>query len=246
MQNASAIIIQNAFRKTTTCAICYNLVVKNNSCHNFHKECINNWLIQNKNCPVCRSTYIIPEILNLRRNKVELLINNFNIIYNLNFEFIEQIKILSKSIVNVNNIVKYWITTFNKFLKILTIVRHSYNCINLNCYNFIDKISIRIIKLSYITIPNFYNEFYVINNLTIPILNNHEWTYLNMTLSDLDNSEKKYIKYFQAAYLCINSKKQGSRLREVLYTNNFNSNTYDNTENHNLYNEEDNNHNFYN
>jgi len=52
----AACIVQAAFRNTTQCVICLQLVQKNpNCCHTFHNSCSKKWVSTGKlTCPTCR------------------------------------------------------------------------------------------------------------------------------------------------------------------------------------------------
>ena len=55
--NNAACIIQRFVRNHDICTICLEKVCKStDNCHNFHKTCINKWLISgHSSCPICRS-----------------------------------------------------------------------------------------------------------------------------------------------------------------------------------------------
>lgn len=55
------------------CAICLDSMVENKilpCCHKFHANCINIWLRENNNCPLCRQ-HIKPPTLKKLKNKLE-------------------------------------------------------------------------------------------------------------------------------------------------------------------------------
>ena len=96
--NKSAFIIQKYYKKTDICAICYNLVRKNNlnNCkHHYHELCLEKY--SKDKCPQC---FIQLIKTNLQKKKLNLLNINIdvNIIHSLFNIEVKQTKLINSII----------------------------------------------------------------------------------------------------------------------------------------------------
>lgn len=138
----AACIIQVAFRNTTQCAICLQLVQKSSIyCHTFHNNCREKWIsLGNLTCPICRSTSLLSLI-----QKRQYFITSSNCLKQLK----QYIEILDPNYFNKEEFKRwerkillstYYIDRIDNQLQNSKLPSYFNNTLNINNFNKIDMV----------------------------------------------------------------------------------------------------------